>query len=122
MAREAARHVDVILAGFGFDGLFAGLPRHRLVDLANKVPLARGPLEQFYDFTFRSVEPTTAAGRVLKYAYFRGTDYPAPRVLAASSRPPTACRRSFSRPRRSRTRACMSASKSSCRALPRAFA
>jgi asparagine synthase (glutamine-hydrolysing) len=82
-ARQAARHVDVILAGFGFDGLFAGLPRHRLVDLANKIPLARGPLEQFYDFTFRSVEPTTAAGRALKLAYFRGTDYPAPRVLGA---------------------------------------
>jgi asparagine synthase (glutamine-hydrolysing) len=82
-AREAARHVDVILAGFGFDGLFAGLPRHRLVDLANKIPLARGPLEQFYDFTFRSVEPKTAAGRGLKFAYFRGTDYPAPRVLGA---------------------------------------
>jgi asparagine synthase (glutamine-hydrolysing) len=82
-AKRAARHVDVILAGFGFDGLFAGLPRHRLVDLANKVPLARGPLEQFYDFTFRSVEPTTAAGRALMYAYFRGADYPAPRVVGA---------------------------------------
>ncbi|HUQ51837.1 MAG TPA: asparagine synthase-related protein [Gammaproteobacteria bacterium] len=82
-ARQAARHVDVILAGFGFDGLFAGLPRHRLVDLANKVPLARAPLEQFYDFTFRSVEPRTPAGRALRYAYFRGSDYPAPRVLGA---------------------------------------
>lgn len=82
-ARQAARHVDVILAGFGFDGLFAGLPRHRLVDLANKVPLARGPLEEFYDFTFRSVEPTTTAGRALRYAYFRGSDYPAPRVRDA---------------------------------------
>src|SRR5688572_26301652 len=82
-AKRAARHVDVILAGFGFDGLFAGLPRHRLVDLANKVPFARGALEQFYDFTFRSVEPSTAAGRALKYAYFRGADYPAPRVLGA---------------------------------------
>ena len=82
-ARHAARFVDVILAGFGFDGLFAGLPRHRLVDLANKLPLARAPLEQFYDFTFRSVEPRTAAGRALRYAYFRGGDYPAPRVLDA---------------------------------------
>ena len=82
-AREAARHVDVILAGFGFDGLFAGLPRHRLVDLANKFRSRAHPLEQFYDFTFRSVEPTTPAGRALKYAYFRGTDYPAPRVLDA---------------------------------------
>ena len=82
-ARHAARFVDVILAGFGFDGLFAGLPRHRLVDLANKLPLARAPLEQFYDFTFRSVEPRTPAGRALRYAYFRGSDYPAPHVLDA---------------------------------------
>ncbi len=89
-AREAARHVDVILAGFGFDGLFAGLPRHRLVDLANRIPLARTPLEQFYDFTFRSVEPRTRAGRALRYAYFRGTDYPAPRVLGAQPLPPFA--------------------------------
>jgi asparagine synthase (glutamine-hydrolysing) len=89
-ARRAARHVDVMLAGFGFDGLFAGLPRHRLVDLANKIPIARGPLEQFYDFTFRSVEPTTPAGRALKYAYFRGTDYPAPRVIGARPLPPFA--------------------------------
>ncbi len=89
-ARHAARFVDVILAGFGFDGLFAGLPRHRLVDLANKMPLARQPLEQFYDFTFRSVEPRTTAGRALRYAYFRGSDYPAPRVLGA--RPLTAFR------------------------------
>ena len=89
-ARQAARHVDVILAGFGFDGLFAGLPRHRLVDLANKVPLARAPLEQFYDFTFRSIEPRTVAGRALRYAYFRGSDYPAPHVLGARPLPPFA--------------------------------
>jgi asparagine synthase (glutamine-hydrolysing) len=86
-ARHAARFVDVILAGFGFDGLFAGLPRHRLVDLANKFPLARAPLEQFYDFTFRSVEPRTPAGRALRYAYFRGSDYPAPQVLGARALP-----------------------------------
>jgi asparagine synthase (glutamine-hydrolysing) len=82
-ARAAARHVDVVLAGFGFDGLFAGLPRHRLVDLANKIPFARSAFEQFYDFTFRSVEPSTPVGRALKHAYFRGTDFPGPRVLGA---------------------------------------
>jgi asparagine synthase (glutamine-hydrolysing) len=87
-AREAAKFVDVILTGFGFDGLFAGLPRHRLVDLATKLPLARSPLQQFYDFTFRSVEPRTASGRALKYAYFRGTDFPAPQVIGARPLPP----------------------------------
>lgn len=83
VAREAARHVEVILAGFGFDGLFAGLPRHRLVDLGLKLPLARRPLEEFYDYTFRSVEPRTIGGRLLLRAYFRGNAYPAPRVLDA---------------------------------------
>ena len=87
-AREAARHVDVILAGFGFDGLFAGLPRHRLVDLGLKIPLARGPLEEFYDYTFRSVEPHSMAGRALRQAYFRGKAYPAPRVVGAQPLPP----------------------------------
>jgi asparagine synthase (glutamine-hydrolysing) len=89
-AREAARHVDVLLAGFGFDGLFAGLPRHRLVDLANQLPPARRALEQFYDFTFRSVEPRTPTGRALKLAYFRGRDYPAPRVRGAGALAPFA--------------------------------
>jgi asparagine synthase (glutamine-hydrolysing) len=89
-ARQAARHVDVLLAGFGFDGLFAGLPRHRLIDLAAKLPFARAPLEQFYDFTFRSVEPRTTAGRALKQAYFRGSDYPAPMVRGARPLPPFA--------------------------------
>jgi asparagine synthase (glutamine-hydrolysing) len=87
-AREASRHVDLLIAGFGFDGLFAGLPRHRLVHLANKVPLARGALEQFYDFTVRSVEPHTPVGRGLRYAYFRGSDYPAPQVSGAKALTP----------------------------------
>jgi asparagine synthase (glutamine-hydrolysing) len=87
-AREAARHVDLIVTGFGFDGLFAGLPRHRLVDLGLKLPPARRPLEEFYDYTFRSVEPRTLAGRALRAAYFRGKQFPAPRVLDTPPLPP----------------------------------
>jgi asparagine synthase (glutamine-hydrolysing) len=80
-AREAARSVDVVVTGFGFDGLFAGLPRHRLVDLGIRYPLFRRPLEDFFDYTYRSVEPRSMAGRALKSVYFRGKAYPAPRVL-----------------------------------------
>lgn len=82
-AREAARHVQLVVTGFGFDGLFAGLPRHRLVELGMRFPLLRQPLEEFYDFTFRSVEPRSLAGRLLRRAYFRGADFPAPRVVGA---------------------------------------
>ena len=83
-AREAARHVDLILTGFGFDGLFAGLPRHRVADVALHVPPAAGPLREFYYYTVRGVEPRGLGGRVLKTLYFRGTDFPAPRVQGAA--------------------------------------
>ena len=86
-AREAALHVELVLTGFGFDGLFAGLPRHRLVDLGMRLPLARKPLEEFYDFTLRSVEPSSLPGRLLKSAYFRGSDFPAPVVRGAAPVP-----------------------------------
>lgn len=86
-AREAAEYVDLVVTGFGFDGLFAGLPRHRLVDLGVKLPPFRRPLEEFYDYTFRSVEPRSFAGRALRAAYFRGREFPAPRVIDAAPLP-----------------------------------
>lgn len=86
-AREAARHVQLIVTGFGFDGLFAGLPRHRLIDLGMRFPPVRRPLEEFYDFTFRSVEPGSIPGRLLREAYFRGKDFPAPHVVGGAALP-----------------------------------
>ncbi len=83
-AREAARYVELILTGFGFDGLFAGLPRHRVADLALHVPPIAGPLREFYDYTVRSVEPRGIGGRALKKLYYRGSEYPAPRVCGAA--------------------------------------
>jgi asparagine synthase (glutamine-hydrolysing) len=93
-AREASRYVDLIVTGFGFDGLFAGLPRHRLVDLGVKYPVFRRPLEEFFDYTYRSVEPRTLGGRALKKAYFRGREFPAPQLLGT---PPLAAFAGFPR-------------------------
>jgi asparagine synthase (glutamine-hydrolysing) len=86
-AREAARHVDLVLTGFGFDGLFAGLPRHRVADVAIKAPLVSGPLREFYDYSVRSVPPSSIAGRLLTGGYFRGKAFPAPRVNGAAPVP-----------------------------------
>jgi asparagine synthase (glutamine-hydrolysing) len=82
-AREAARHVDLVLTGFGFDGLFAGLPRHRVAHVALQLPLIAGPLREFYDYSVRGIEPRSWSGRALKHAYFRGSDFPAPSVLGS---------------------------------------
>jgi asparagine synthase (glutamine-hydrolysing) len=82
-AREAARHVELVLTGFGFDGLFAGLPRHRIADIALKMPTLAGPLREFYDYSVRGVQPESLPGRALKALYFRGKDFPAPEVIGA---------------------------------------
>jgi asparagine synthase (glutamine-hydrolysing) len=87
-AREAARHVDLILTGFGFDGLFAGLPRHRIADLALRIPPLAGPLREFYDYSVRGIRPESLPGRMLKDLYFRGKDFPAPHVVGAVPLPP----------------------------------
>jgi asparagine synthase (glutamine-hydrolysing) len=86
-AREAAHHVDLVLTGFGFDGLFAGLPRHRVADVAIKAPALAGPLREFYDYSVRSVQPASMAGRLLTGGYFRGRDFPAPEVIGAAPVP-----------------------------------
>jgi asparagine synthase (glutamine-hydrolysing) len=83
-AQEAAHHVELVLTGFGFDGLFAGLPRHRVADLALRVPPAAGPLREFYDYTVRGVQPRGVGGTALKNLYFRGRDFPAPVVRGAA--------------------------------------
>jgi asparagine synthase (glutamine-hydrolysing) len=87
-AREAAKHVDLVLTGFGFDGLFAGLPRHRIADVALRVPALSGPLREFYDYSVRGVQPRSVGGHALKRAYFRGRDYASPQVLGAAPMAP----------------------------------
>lgn len=87
-AREAARHVDLILTGFGFDGLFAGLPRHRVASVALQLPALAHPLKEFYDYTVRSVEPRGLGGQALRAAYFRGSQFPAPQIQGAAPVPP----------------------------------
>jgi asparagine synthase (glutamine-hydrolysing) len=87
-AREAARHVTVVLTGFGFDGLFGGLARHRLADLALRYPALRTPLGELYDHAHRGVPPASLGGRALRAAYYRGRDVPAARLRGAAPLPP----------------------------------
>jgi asparagine synthase (glutamine-hydrolysing) len=89
-AREAARHVTLVLTGCGLDGLFGGLPRHRVADLAFRYPWLRGPLGELYDQVHRGVPPASLAGRALGTAYHRGRDVTAARLRGAHSLEPFA--------------------------------
>jgi asparagine synthase (glutamine-hydrolysing) len=87
-AREAARHVTLVLTGFGFDGLFGGLARHRLAHLALTYPALRRPLGELYDHAYRGVPPASLGGRALRAAYYRGREVPAARLRGAAPLPP----------------------------------
>jgi asparagine synthase (glutamine-hydrolysing) len=86
--REAGRHVTLVLTGFGFDGLFGGLARHRLAQLALKYPALRAPLGELYDHAYRGVPPASLGGRALRAAYYRRRDVPSARVRGAAPLPP----------------------------------
>jgi asparagine synthase (glutamine-hydrolysing) len=70
--REAARHVSVLVSGFGLESSLAGGTGRRLADLERKYPILGRSL---------------SGGRALGAAYRRWRDSPAPRVLGAASPP-----------------------------------
>jgi asparagine synthase (glutamine-hydrolysing) len=76
---------SVIFGGSVSDGLFSGMPRHKLVKLMQIFPLGRVPLEEFYHYTQISSQPRSISGKLMKKLYFRGGDPKAPIVLGTDS-------------------------------------
>lgn len=72
VGRAAAGTVDVLFAAQGADGLFAGMPKYRLLWLANRLPMLRRGLEEFYNLTQSGIKPTTLLGRLFDYLKYRG--------------------------------------------------
>jgi asparagine synthase (glutamine-hydrolysing) len=87
IAREASKHVPVLLAGHNADALFGGMPRHKVVKLNNKLPWAKKALEDFYHFTQTGIQPKTLMGKILTTAYYRGTHLPPPLVANGGGLP-----------------------------------
>lgn len=76
---------SVIFGGSVSDGLFSGMPRHKLVKMMQIFPLGRVPLEEFYHYTQVSSQPRSISGKLMKKLYFRGGDPKAPIVLGTDS-------------------------------------
>jgi asparagine synthase (glutamine-hydrolysing) len=76
--REAGAHTKVIFGGHGADVLFGGMPRHRLVGLAERLPMMRTPLRELFQLSQASVPPSTILGRALQAAVYGRTP---PRTL-----------------------------------------
>ena len=85
----AAKHVEVLMSGYGADGLFAGMPRHRFIKWAFDFPVFRRPLADFLAHTRSGQKPKTLLGKAMTTLYFTGKTPFAPRVLRATQLPKT---------------------------------
>jgi asparagine synthase (glutamine-hydrolysing) len=83
IGRAAAAHVDTVLTGAASDGLFAGMPRHKILWLMGMLPPARTALGEFYALTQSARRPATLGGRLVDWLYYRGGVPPAPAVQGA---------------------------------------
>ncbi len=70
LAQAAHGKTSFMLGGYAADGLFAGMPRHRILALAQKMPLGRTALGDIYSYTQTGVKPSSLIGSVLAKLYF----------------------------------------------------
>jgi asparagine synthase (glutamine-hydrolysing) len=80
---KAAGQVDMLISGVAADGLYAGMPRHKLLWLYGLAPPIRSALLEFYALTQCGRPPQTVLGRAIDYAYFKGKLPPVPGVVGA---------------------------------------
>jgi asparagine synthase (glutamine-hydrolysing) len=75
---------EVVLAGHGADMVFGGMPRHRLIRLAELLPFARRPLMELFQQTQSGRPPQTLCGKLVSYLHYRGNSVAPPRVPGSS--------------------------------------
>jgi len=87
LAQEAGKHVNNLFTGAAADGLFAGMPKHKLLWMMHAVPLLRGPLTEFYHLTQSGCKPRSMLGKLLDRLYFKGKVAPVPGIINSTFKP-----------------------------------
>jgi len=83
--RHAGEHTNVVFGGHGADVLFGGMPRHRLVGLAERLPMFSAPLQEMFQLSQCGMAPSSLLGRALQAAVYGKTPPQALRVPGAGS-------------------------------------
>jgi asparagine synthase (glutamine-hydrolysing) len=82
LAKQAKEYgLDYLLTGMGADLLFGGMPRHKVLWLAERAPWLRKDLLQFFEATQTAEAPPRPLARLMHAAYYGGRLPPPPRVL-----------------------------------------
>jgi asparagine synthase (glutamine-hydrolysing) len=87
--RAAGTQTSTVFGGHGADVLFGGMPRHRLVGLAERLPFLRGPLEELFQLSQAGVRPETNLGRGLALVAYGRSQPPAPLRVVGGGAPQT---------------------------------
>lgn len=83
--RHAGAHTKVVFGGHGADVLFGGMPRHRLIGLAERLPMFSSPLQELFQLSQCGLAPSSLLGRALQTAVYGNTPPRALRVPGAGS-------------------------------------
>jgi asparagine synthase (glutamine-hydrolysing) len=90
IGQTAGEYTDLLISGAASDGIFAGMPRHKILYLMRILPFLRQPLTEFYTLTQSGRRPRSWSGRLMGQLYFRGEPTAVPRVRGSSFEPPLA--------------------------------
>lgn len=81
LMQAASSRVKIVLGGYASDGLYAGMPKHKLLRLVEWLPIVDTGLEEFYHYSQVSRIPSSLVGRSLKRIYYGREELPMPRVI-----------------------------------------
>jgi asparagine synthase (glutamine-hydrolysing) len=84
----ASGKIDVLLGGYASDGLYGGMPKHKIIRMMEMAPVGRTALEEFYHYTQLTAPPRSLIGKALTQVYFGRTELPMPTIVGAPELPP----------------------------------
>jgi len=87
IGQAAGGEVDTLVTGAAADGLFAGMPKHKLLLLMHYLPFLKRPLAEFYTLTQSGLKPETLLGQLLDRLYFKNKLPDVPIVKGSEYRP-----------------------------------
>lgn len=70
-----------VMAGHGADMVFAGMPRHKLLRMAELSPIGRTGAMELYEQTQLGTKPKTLSGKLMSRLVFKGQDVAPPSIL-----------------------------------------
>jgi len=65
---KAGARISTVMGGHGADIIFSGMPRHRLVGVAERLPWFNRPLSELFALSQSGARPASLAGRALSAA------------------------------------------------------